>query len=208
MKIKNIIDRREIKEILHFTTNLGLLGVLDSGKIKSRHRIKDDQRLEFILKLNTPLVRDGKWIDYVNFSISRINSNLFGISSNKWHSDMWWVILSFDPIILTHPKTTFVTTNNIYPAAQRGQGPASLEPLFANVVLGRYSTQICRTPETHSSVPTCEQAEVLYPGELSTEFLQTIYVSTEEHYDEVHAIISAIGHRTVDVICAPEKFNK
>ncbi|MFK5892075.1 MAG: DarT ssDNA thymidine ADP-ribosyltransferase family protein [Pseudomonadota bacterium] len=208
MSIDDLIGVRDIPEVLHFTTNKGLLGVLDSKAIKSRQRLKDSQRLEYILKLNTPKVMDLAWIDYVNLSITRINSTLYDISSGRWHnnSDIWWCILSFRPEILTHSDVKFVTTNNIYPAARRGQGEPALDALFADEVLARYSKKMTRSLEMPVSVPTCEQAEVLYPGEFSTEFLQKIYVLTDEDQDDASAQLAATCHPVVDIIVDPKKF--
>jgi hypothetical protein len=209
VNISEIIDRFEIKEALHFTTNLGLLGILDSGKVRSRKRLKNDNRLDFILKLNTPIVRDPAWVDYVNLSLTRINSNLFEISSEKWHSgnrELWWCVLSFDTCILAHEGVFFTTTNNIYPSAKRRQGPEGLESLFAPVVLGKYGAEIRRTNEITCACPTCEQAEVLYPGELSTRFLKKIYVATDEDQDDVYGQLSGVRHPNIPVIINPGIF--
>lgn len=206
MTIKNYYEQRHITEVLHFTTNKGLLGILDSRSLKSRHRLSDDQRLEYILKLNTPRVMDREWLDYVNLSISRINSTLYDISSGKWHDDVWWCILSFEPAILTHDDVEFVTTNNIYPAAKRSRGLLGLENLFSDRVYGRYHTPIDRYDGMPDSFPTCEQAEVLYPGEITTDFLQRIYVATDEEQDDAYGQIAGTGHRHVDVVIEPRKF--
>lgn len=208
MSIGNLIREYNIQEVLHFTTNKGLLGMLDSKAIKSRERLKDIQRLEYILKLNTPKVMDLAWIDYVNLSISRINSTLYGISSGHWHNnnDIWWCILSFNPEVLTHAGVEFVTTNNIYPAARRGQGEIGLNALFADGVFARYSEKLTRSSKMPKSVPTCEQAEVLYPEEFSTKFLQKIYVLTDDDQDDACAQLAVMGYSNVDVEVAPKKF--
>lgn len=207
MSIEDLMRKRGIQEVLHFTTNKGLLGILDSKAIKSRSRLRNDQRLEYILKLNTPRLMDPAWVDYVNLSITRINSTLYDISSSRWHdNDVWWCVLSFSPEILTHSGVEFVTTNNIYPAARRGQGEENLSLLFADEVPARYSKIMTRAAEMPESVPTCEQAEVLYPGEFSTEFLQTIYVLTDQDQDDASAQLAAICHPNVDVVVDPKKF--
>ena len=206
MSVEDIIRARQIREVLHFTTNKGLLGILDGKAIKSRAALRDDQRIEHILKFNTPTVMDPSWIDYVNLSITRINSSLYNISSGRWHTDVWWCVLAFDPIILTHADVRFVTTNNIYPAARRGLGEGGLNALFSEQVLARYSEVMNRTSVMPSSVPTCEQAEVLYPGEISTDFLQRIYVNSNEDQDDVYGQIAGVSHPDVDVVIDPGKF--
>ena len=209
MSIEGVIRERDIREILHFTTNKGLLGILDSKAIKSRAKLCENQRLEHILKLNTPTVKDPAWIDYVNLSITRINSTLYNISSNAWHQDdSWWCILSFDPVILTHQNVTFATTNNIFPATLRNQGETGLNALFSDPVLGYYSKRVRRPLEMSASTPTCEQAEVLYPGEISTDFLQRVYVQTDEEQDDAYGQLAAVFDRNIDVVVTPEKFAK
>ncbi len=206
MTIEEIIEKRSISGILHFTTHLGLVGILDSKFVKSRQRLPKDKRLEFILKPNASMRKDIAWLDYVNLSVSRINTAFFDISSERWHPEVWWCILSFDPNILTHEGVYFTSTNNIYPSVIRGQGAKGLEEMFAQRVIARYGSIINRDPTTPDFYPTCIQAEILYPGELSTSYLQRIYVSTGEEQDEVYGQISALHHRDVPVSIDPRVF--
>lgn len=206
MSIADIIRTQGIVEVLHFTTDRGLVGILDSGFLRSRARLSDDQRLSFILKLNTPRVLDLKWIDYVNLSITGINSTLYSISSDNWHKDVEWRILSFEPEIMCHDGVLFVTTNNAYPAAVRGAGAAYLAKLFDDPVSGRYGAQQKRYAGMSDAMPTDEQAEVLYPGEVSTSFLRCIYVASNEQADDVCGLLEAVQHPAVSVIVAPDKF--
>jgi ssDNA thymidine ADP-ribosyltransferase DarT-like protein len=204
--IEDIIQKQNIKELLHFTTNLGLLGILDSKALKSRARLRNDQRLEFILTLNTPTVKDPAWVDYVNLSVTRINITLYTISSGNWHPNLWWCVLAFDPIIMKHNGVYFTTTNNIYPSVRRGQGPVAFDAIFAPVVYGRYHIRIERALNMPASHTTCEQAEVLYPGELSTEFLRRVYVATDEDQDDVYGQIAAVSHPDIPVAVNPGMF--
>lgn len=207
MTVQNIIEARDIQEVLHFTTHLGMVGILDSKTVKSRERLGREKRLEYILRLNTNRVLDPDWVDYVNLSITRINTNLFDISSISWHPDVWWCMLSFDPIIMTHEDVHFVTTNNAYyQHLRRGKGPEALEALFKPTVKGRYGVSICRTDGMPACCTTCVQAEVLYPRELSTDYLRRIYVFKEEYQDDVCGQQEVLDHPPVDVIVDPNKF--
>jgi len=207
MNIETIVAQRNIEHVLHFTTNLGLLGILHCKAVKSRKRLPEDKRLEFILQLNTPIVKDPAWVDYVNLSIGRINAPLYDISASKWHPRMSWRILSFDPDVLAHADVWFATTNNIYPSVKRGQGALGLQPLFGETILGRYGTIINRTADMPASWPTCIQAEVLYPRELSTEHLKCIFVPTDEDQDDVSAQIAGVWHAPVPVIVDTAMFS-
>jgi hypothetical protein len=207
VSVQELIESLQIAEVVHFTWHRGLLGALHSGYVKSRNRLPNVEELAFIYEPNAQIRKDVQWLDYVNLSISRINCEFFGHSC-RWRrgEDLWWCILSFDPLILTHPNVWFTTTNNIYPATRRGMGEAGMRPLFADKVFGRYSTVIRRTEQMPSQFTTCEQAEVLYPGELSLEYLRKIYVSTGDDHDEVKAQLAALRSRPVPVIIAPDRF--
>ena len=208
MTIEEILRRRGISEILHFTTNRGLLGVLHSGFLKSKKRLQTDQQLEFIFNANAPFRKDLDWLDYVNLSISRINSRFFDISKNRWHRDrdIWWCVLSFAPIILSHKGVYFTTTNNMYSGVRRAQGPEGLEAMFADKIVQWHSSSVIRDPKSQTAYPTCMQAEVLYPGEVSSGFLRKVYVACGEDSDEVHGQFAALGHDQVTIIVSPEVF--
>ena len=207
MSIEEIILRRGITEIVHFTTHPGLTGILHLQELKARSSLNADQTLEFILKLNTSKVFDAPWKGHVNLSISRINKELFGYSEN-WHPKENWRILAFDPEIMCHEGVHFVTTNNAYwQHLQRGCGAKSLEALFATEVQGKFGKLIRRTNRMADSWTTDVQAEVLYPGSLSTKFLKTIYVRTEDDADSVAGTLAALQHSDVPIKIAPELFS-
>jgi hypothetical protein len=205
--IEEIIERREITEVLHFTTHRGLLGALYSGAVKSRKRLPAEVDLQYIYQPNANFRKDHAWLDYVNLSISRINNEFFRTSC-RWHraEDLWWCIMSFDPVTMTHDGVYFATTNNMYTGVSRGKGPVSLESLFAQRVI-RWSGNIAvRGSDLPNDSTTCVQAEMLYPGEISMKYLRRIYVVRAEDMDEVHAQLAMTGFQAVDVLVMPEKF--
>jgi hypothetical protein len=208
MSIEEIVRQRGITEILHFTTNRGLLGVLHSRFLKSKERLQTDQQLEFIFHANAPFRKDLEWLDYVNLSVSRINSRFLDISKNRWHRDrdIWWCVLSFAPMMLSHSGVYFTTTNNMYTGVRRAQGPEGLEGMFAGTIVQWHSSSVVRAPKSPAAYPTCMQAEVLYPGELSTSFLQKVYVACDEDSDEVYGQFAALGLDQVTIIVSPEVF--
>lgn len=206
MSIRDLVRRRGITEVVHFTMSKGLLGMLAAGAALSRVRITDEEILEFIARVNANRVIDQGYEDYVNLSITEINHPFFEISSKKWHPGAEWAVLAFDPEILTHDGVVFVTTNNAYPARRRAKGEAGLEGLFAPKVLGYYSQEQKRTSGMPDHLTTDEQAEVLYPKRLSTEYLRAVYVRDGEFQDQVCAHFGAVGHPDVEIIVAPERF--
>jgi len=209
MSVEAVVARRCIREVLHFTTNSGLTGILASGSAKARSNLLEDKYVEHVLKHNCPSRRlDVRWHGHVNLSISRINGRLFGIANGNWHSDLdgWWCILAFDPTVLSHDNVVFTTTNNIYPSCRRGMGVAGLEAMFAPVVNGRYATAITRLPGKPDCEPTDIQAEVLYPQEVSTAFLRRIYFREEEHRDAAYGIFGALSLTPVECVVHPSYF--
>ncbi len=193
MTISDIIEQRNIEDIVHFTTNSGLTGVLASQHILSRARLKKDQYLEHIVYYNCEKrAKDIDWLDYVNLSITTVNMNLFGISRGKWHSAMdgWWCILSFSPEILTHPGVYFATTNNIYSSVKRKNGAEGLNDLFAKQIERWPGNIVSRGQDLQASQPTCNQAEVLYPQKLHIKYLRHIYFNNEDDLVAAESIVA------------------
>jgi hypothetical protein len=207
MSIQDVIHERGITEVLHFTTNKGLVGILYSGAVKPRARLPEEKTLEHIYTPNAAFRKDVPWLDYVNLSIGRINCQFFE-AARRWHRDrdISWCILSFDPAVLTHGGVCFTTTNNIYPTTRRGRGEAGLNALFEQVVYARYGARIDRPSNLELSFPTCEQAEVLYPGDLSTRFLRKVYVARHEDHDDVCGQLAALGLPPLDTVVDPKVF--
>jgi len=210
--INQIIDTRNINEILHFTTSNGLLGVMSTGSLLAHSELSSEQRLSHILQINCPdRSRDSAWHSYVNLSISRVNGSFFSIARNRWHAakDIYWCILSFDPEILTHENVIFSTTNNAYDATLRNKGSEGLENLFSPAIR-LFPTKITRRMDgTLSHHTTCNQAEVLYPIAVPLSYLKRVYVPSEDILHEAQAQIAVCAPDLADMIelmVAPELF--
>ncbi len=110
----------------------------------------------------------------------------YSVRQHKEEEGLWWAVLGFDPAVLSHEGVWFTTTNNIYDVVNRGQGPSSLEALFAErVSWGHYGSVLTRNRSIDPAHTTCPQAEVLYPGVLSLEALKVVYVDNEENSDAI-----------------------
>jgi hypothetical protein len=208
MSLAEVIAERGIGEVVHFTTNHGCLGTLYTGTLLSRARLQDDEMVRYLFAANAELRRDKAFLDHISLSLEHINTEFYRVSANKWHRDepIFWCILAFDPVVLTHPGVVFSTTNNIYTSVARGMGEAGLNRLFEDRVVRWWSNSVSRGPATRPCYPTCFQAEALYPASLSTEHLQRIYVRTATDQSETIGFLKATFHREVDVVVAPEKF--
>jgi hypothetical protein len=182
--IAGVIARRGITEVLHFSTNHGLTGILAEGAVLSRERLPESKYLEHVYKPNASVRKDRAWLDYVNLSISRINTEFFG-HSTRWHAnqDLWWCVLSLDPTIMSDSGVVFAATNNIYTGCRHAAGAPGLEALFAPKVERWEGNVVRRTPDMPEAWTTCHQAEVLYPERLSCQHLRCVYVATGPHAD-------------------------
>ncbi|NNN80889.1 DarT ssDNA thymidine ADP-ribosyltransferase family protein [Vibrio sp. 11-4(1)] len=209
MSISEIVKARGITEVIHFTTNHGMLGILVTNALLPNSKLKEEDTLAFIFKQNseTRKEKNRKWLDYVNLSISKLNQSFYDYSEYRHRAqEMFWVILSFSPDILEHEGVYFATTNNIYPSCKRGIGAEALEFMFADPVEGFYQNLFYRNEEHKDSWTTCEQAEVLYPDSLALDYLNHIYVKDEISKHGVKAQMSALNYKELSVIVAPEKF--
>jgi hypothetical protein len=205
MTIKNILVHRSISNILHFTTSNGFLGMIsgDKKQVLPRAKLSSEKHLEFIATPNAPIRSDTDWLDYVNLSISKINPYYFKYSL-KNHPDSIWIILDFSSEILEHDDVIFVTTNNIYPEAKRGRGCSGLEALFAQSLYnGKCTLHRKGYPD---NITTCNQAEVLYPGPLSLDFLKRIHVNDDAGAALISAQVAVCGGEKYEICISPELF--
>lgn len=188
-----------ITEILHFTTNKGLIGILSSGHILSHTRLVEAGELEPIRLLNCPdRFKDASWIGYVNLSITDVNRWMLD-RSKGWHEHdgIWWAVLAFDTSILDHPGVWFTTTNNTYPVVRRGQGVDGLADLFTEPMpWGKFGSTKTRDSRA-TNQPTCNQAEVLYPDSLSLDALTGIYVAEPDHIDYIAGMVANFANAPV-----------
>lgn len=205
--VLEVVRRREIATVFHFTTNIGLIGTFASKALKSRALLDQDLYLEHLFTANNPIRKDPSWVDYVSLSISRINTEHFEYSRrNHLQDDLWWCVVQLDPEVLCHPGVVFVTANNIWPRAIRGTGHKGLDALFAPSVPGKYDAVHRRHDGMSPAWTTCDQAEVLYPAEIPSSYLLQIIVQNDLHAADVEAGLGATGHPDVPITVDAELF--
>jgi hypothetical protein len=215
MSILDIVEHHGITEVVHFTSNHGLVGTLEVGALLSRRRLPDVDHLAYIAAPTSAQRQEAMsyfdkvedWLDFINLSLSEINQHYFNFAANKWHTqgDRWWTILSFRPEVLTHPGVFFTTTNNVYEHVVRGQGEEGLVALFKGPIY-RKGRWLAHRNGRAINLATCQQAEVLYPQSLAVAYLQKIYVATEEQHDLVAGWLRYYRINSVSVTIQPEKF--
>jgi hypothetical protein len=91
---------------------------------------------------------------------------------------------------------------------KRGYGASGLEELFANKIVEYESGTVARRlSSTPSNQPTSKQAEVLYPVELSLDYLQKIYVNESDNASAVESQWAVCSKaKSVECIVKPELF--
>ncbi|WP_207456820.1 DarT ssDNA thymidine ADP-ribosyltransferase family protein [Azospirillum sp. SYSU D00513] len=213
--VESIIASRGIEEVLHFTTNNGFVGCLEMGSVLSRYRLPNEKHLSYIMA-PTADREEGKewfdktenWLDYVNMSVSEINYRFFSFAQRRHHgSDRWFLILSFSSEILTHENVYFTTTNNIYvPYVKRARHGQGLEAMFAPNIQRKASWYANRARRAER-LTTCEQAEVLYPCQLSLDYLMRVYARTEDEADHAAGCLRRYQRSNVAVLLDPSKFD-
>lgn len=213
--INQIVAVRNITEIVHFTSNHGLVGSLEVGAVLSRRQLPAEKHLAYISAPTSATRREAEeyfnkdkdWLDFVNLSITEINTSYFKFASERWHvtGDRWWAILVFSPEILAHDGVYFATTNNIYDMVVRQSDEVGLQNLFAPMVR-RKSTWRVNRGNRADNLPTCEQAEVLYPKRLSLKYLRKIYVRNGEEHDCVSGWLNFYKRPDVEVVIDEAKF--
>lgn len=204
-------QERKITQVVHFTTNQGLLGILVEQLLQARALLDKDKYLESIYHQNSKFRREApQYWSYVNLSISRANYRFLGISTDKWwaDSDLFWAVLSFDPEIMAHSGVLFAPTNMGYEGIEPIPGVEGLQALFAERVPAGWGRQTYRTRRFTDDLPTCPQAEVLYPQAVPTSFLRRVSVMNAEDAAKAHGIVSVSGHDEIDIIVDPTAFGK
>lgn len=197
---------RGATEILHYTSEKGVMGSVMKWKVLSRERVEGDEELAFTYEGIWPR-RDPDWIDYISLSVSRINLDLYN-RSRAHYPDFWWAVMSFDPEILNHDGVWFTTTNNVYDdVCRRGEGVDGFEDMFSDEVLWGYYGSVFRRGEgTPDHWTTDRAAEVLYPAELSLDHLCRLSVPGLQHRRLVNAWCEAYGRAELPIEVDPGAF--
>lgn len=216
VSVNDVVSRRGITELLHFTSNHGLVGILEIKCILSRRALPKEDHLAHIAAPTSAARQEAEsyfdkeedWLDYINLSVTEINRNYFKFASERWHTsgDRWWVILSFNPSLLSEDGVYFSTTNNVYSQTLRSKGVPGFEALFSESIARKPGWTVTRKARP-SNLPTCEQAEVLFPSRLDLAYLQAIYVDSEDRSDLVEGWLSLYKISDVSVIIDASKFN-
>lgn len=200
MKVSDIARERGIEEILHYTSDKGVLGTVIKDALLSRERVESDPDIAYIFR-GVWEVKEPDWADYISLSLSQVNIDLFKRARAK-HPDRWWAVMSFDVNLLDQVGVHFATTNNSYPVCRRNPGVDGFEALFGpRIPWGRHGSVARRPSDCDPALPTHNAAEVLYPSEIPVHHLRTVYVESPQQSHMIKAWCDAYGkpHLPVEV---------
>lgn len=198
---------RGVSEIRHYTSERGVMGSIMRGRLLSRDRVEGDPDLAFIFE-GVWERRDPEWVDHISMSVSQINVDLYQ-SSRKRFPDYWWAVMAFDVAMLDAPDVVFTTTNNVYDdVCRRAPGIAGFEDMFADEVPFGYHGSVKYRPASRAAHLTTDRAaEVLFPGEVTLDSMQALYVPGRQHKRMVDAWCEVYEHPELPVLIDPSPFN-
>ena len=164
------LHERGVSRFVHFTSLDNLQSILEKGLIPRRDL--DSEGIDYLA--NDQIRLDG--IDHVNLSITHPNIKFF-YKIRKQYQDRYYVVLSIRPDILLaytgdggRPRYSFSNTNA---AANRAMS-CNVEQLFSGQRPIGFKDEWTTDP----------QAEVLIPGPIPPEYIDTIILPSDYSADE------------------------
>lgn len=177
--MEEIIRRRQITALYHFTPLENLPDILENGLL-SRNQMEKKGIQAFIPDSDR---LDG-CLDYISLSIGHPNYKMFYVKRNE-DTRRIWLVLELDPKLLLDHSCRFHQTN----AAKAGEQDISIELLESAEGLERLFDSkvgsVERSDEINLCDPTDPQAEILVKGSISKEYFQAIWIESGEIYDEL-----------------------
>lgn len=207
MTLADAAASRDISEVLHYTSEKGVMGSIIVGSLLSREAVERTEEVAYIYEGVWDRSRDIEWIGHISMSLTEINVDLFS-RSRRNHPHWWWAIMSFPPRILDADGVVFTTTNNAYPATcLRGEGLDGFEAMFARKVLwGHYDTPAYRPDAYPDNLPTHNAAEILYPDAIPLSDLQALYLPDERYRSLVDTWCEIYGRASLPIVVDPARF--
>lgn len=174
LKIKEVVERRGISNIVHFTQTKNLEGILNSGVLARDNLFRGIGDWVF----NDNLRLDSK-LNYSSFSIEFPNIEMLRALKYK-EKDTKWVILVFDSQILYTCDCLFYPTNAASNEVRHKdvndfKGATALERLFT-------WKQEERNYYLRKNNPTDVQAEVMIKDYVSIDYLKFCILNEEEDF--------------------------
>ena len=152
--IRNFVQAREIRYLVHFTSIENLQGICKEGAILSTQILRRSPSYEYN---QIDFRRIDRRLNHICCSINYYN---FRYHYRVQYKSYCWILLHIDPAYLWEKNTLFCEVNAATDSGSRiGQGLDKLKILFAEQVNDNSGIQNRRGKP--SQQPTCVQAEVM-----------------------------------------------
>jgi hypothetical protein len=198
---------RGITEVLHYTSEKGVMGSIIVDALLPRAQVETNEEVAFIYEGVWDRSRDMDWIGHTSMSVTKVNTDLFRRS--RWnHPQWWWAIMSFPVDILDDPDVVFTTTNNAYTeTCQRSSGLDGFTAMFAEAVpWGYFDTVARRGPGFPLALPTHNAAEILYPDALPLSQLSALYLPDPTNLSLIRTWCEIYGRDPLNIVVRPNLF--
>lgn len=168
MEINEVIRRRNIKSLVHFTRLENLDNILKNGIIP-RASLKDNE-----YTYNDNYRYDNK-LDYSCFSISFPNDKMFYTLRQK-NQNTEWVVIELDTDLLKSPNCLFYPCNA---ASNSVSSDINLKNFQGRNALENMFYEEGRETYLPDDFPTDSQAEVMIQGIITPTYFKSIIMSNQ-----------------------------
>lgn len=189
-KMKQIIQKREIKHLFHFTPIENLDYILKDG-LKSRELI-EQERNKYPDAIFPDKVRADRRINGICLSISFPNHSMF--YSHRMQFDSEWVVILLDINLILEindRQIYFFQTNSankifINSNDKDLETADAFEALFADSVKNKIDSCLDRPPDLPKKYPTDVQAEVMITNYIERDYIRYVVFNNESLMKTVH----------------------
>ena len=201
-KIRNMVQERAIKLLVHFTPDCNLKTIVENGLLS--RRVLSQRRIPFRFTDDKMLSRHPWHCDYVSVSIAFPNYKMFYKVRHSYEfRDTCFVVLGISPEVLWKCECLFFAANAaslryVVVSRNRLRTPEEFAAMFS-----------CngRSPLIPQDYPTDPQAEVLVLNQIERHFITQIFVANDQHAGQVRGMFQgyAIPVRVASELFGPRK---
>lgn len=201
--ISAVVEARNIENILHFTLLENLPGILQNGLL-SRSVLENAGYDVLASDADRLDGEDGA----ISASISCFYPKMF--EAKRYRSgNAAWVILAFDPSLLSNYHCLFyrngASTNATKYEQGKRYGGFALERLFddCSMLMDPRGTGFREAHGLPLGWPTFPDSEVQVMNPVHPDYLLGAWVEAREHGDQVRKAFDAFGHKHCEIVVQP-----
>ena len=172
LEIKEIINKRRIKHLVHFTQAKNLENILKYGLISRNEALR--QGIEICVSDQS---RFDTRTNSINLSVMYPNYSMFYSKRKIISGD--WAVLIISPEVIYENNCEFSITNAATTDCNLGDSPESFSKMFCKSVINNARCAVTRKATKISDCcPTDPQAEVLVEGTINPDKIMAIAFET------------------------------